>query len=144
MHKANSKALNNAKITQLFDRYATYNGSNPYVAPSILNIIPHLEFNKGAFFPKGGMYSIAICLFELAKSLGVKFHLNSKVSKIVENNGQVLGVEVEGKHVDADYVVCNLDIHFVYKKLLQGYKKPIKTLTQERSTSALIFLLGNK
>ena len=49
MHKANSKALNNEKMTQLFDRYATYNGSNPYVAPSILNIIPHLEFNKGAF-----------------------------------------------------------------------------------------------
>ena len=142
MHKANSKALNNEKMTQLFDRYATYNGSNPYVAPSILNIIPHLEFNKGAFFPKGGMYSIALCLFELAKSLGVKFHLNSKVSRIVENNGQVLGIEVDGIHNNADYIVCNLDIHFVYKNLLQGYKKPIKTLTQERSTSALIFYWG--
>lgn len=144
MHKANSKALNNEKMTQLFDRYATYNGSNPYVAPSILNIIPHLEFNKGAFFPKGGMYSIALSLFELAKSLGVKFHLNSKVSKIIENNGQILGVEVDGIHTNADYVVCNLDIHFVYSKLLQGYKKPINNLIQERSTSALIFYWGIK
>tara|TARA_B100001109_G_scaffold254617_1_gene254880 strand:- start:838 stop:1758 length:921 start_codon:yes stop_codon:yes gene_type:complete len=131
-------------MTQLFDRYATYNGSNPYVAPSILNIIPHLEFNKGAFFPKGGMYSIALSLFELAKSLGVKFHLNSKVSKIIENNGQILGVEVDGIHTNADYVVCNLDIHFVYSKLLQGYKKPINNLIQERSTSALIFYWGIK
>ena len=52
MHKRNAKVLNNEKMTQLFDRYATYNGSNPYLAPSILNIIPHLEFNKGAFFQK--------------------------------------------------------------------------------------------
>ena len=53
-----------------------------------------------------------------------------------------MGVKVEGKCVDADYVVCNLDIHFVYGNLLQGYKKPIKSLTQERSTSALIFYWG--
>ena len=86
-------------------------------------IIPHLEFNKGAFFPKGGMYSIALCLFKLAKSLGVKFHLNTKVSKIIQKNGQVLGVEFAGKHIEANYVVCNLDIHFVYGKLLQGCKK---------------------
>ena len=142
MNQSNSKAFNNEKITQLFDRYATYNGSNPYLAPSILNIIPHLEFNKGAFFPKGGMYSIALCLFELAKSLGVKFHLNSKVSRIVENNGKILGVEVENKLINADYVVCNLDIHFVYEKLLHSHKKPTKILTQERSTSALIFYWG--
>ena len=142
MNQANSKALNNEKMTQLFDRYATYNGSNPYLAPSILNIIPHLEFNKGAFFPKGGMYSIALCLFELAKSLGVKFHLNSKVSRIVENNGKILGVEVENKFINADYVVCNLDIHFVYEKLLHSDKKPTNILNQERSTSALIFYWG--
>ncbi len=142
MHKSNAKALKNEKMTQLFDRFATYNGSNPYLAPSILNIIPHLEYNKGAFFPKGGMYSIALCLFKLAKSLGVKFHLNTKVSKIIQKNGQVLGVEFEGKHVEANYVVCNLDIHFVYGKLLQEVKKPIKNLAQERSTSALIFYWG--
>ena len=105
----------------------------------IINII--LNLIKG-FFPKGGMYSIALCLFDLAKSLGVKFHLNSKVSRIVENKGQVLGVEVDGMHTNADFVVCNLDIHFVYEKLLKGYKKPIKTLSQERSTSALIFYWG--
>ena len=59
MHVVNEKTLKNDKIVQIFDRYATYNGSNPYLAPSILNIIPHLEFNKGAFFPDNGMYSIA-------------------------------------------------------------------------------------
>lgn len=142
MHAANSKALKNEKMTQLFDRYATYNGSNPYVAPSILNIIPHLEFNKGAYFPKDGMYSIASSLFELAQSLGVKFNLNTKVTKILVEDKKVSGVQIGDYKVFSDYVVCNLDIHFVYNFLLKEQKKPSKILAQERSTSALIFYLG--
>lgn len=142
MHAANSKALKNEKMIQLFDRYATYNGSNPYIAPSILNIIPHLEFNKGAYFPKDGMYSIASSLFELAQSLGVKFNLNTKVTKILVEDKKVSGVQIGNDKVLSDYVVCNLDIHFVYNFLLKEQKKPSKILAQERSTSALIFYWG--
>ena len=85
MHNANNETLKNDKMVQLFDRYATYNGSNPYIAPSILNIIPHLEFNKGAFFPNKGMYSISLALHDLALSLGVKFELNSKVDLPIDD-----------------------------------------------------------
>jgi hypothetical protein len=30
LHQANLKDLKHPKLVQLFDRYATYNGSNPY------------------------------------------------------------------------------------------------------------------
>ena len=53
MNKVNENSLKNKKLTQLFNRFATYNGSNPYKAPGILNIISHLEFNQGAFFHNG-------------------------------------------------------------------------------------------
>ena len=52
MHRANQTAFEDEKLVQFFDRYATYNGSNPYQAPATLNVIPHLEFGKGAFFQK--------------------------------------------------------------------------------------------
>jgi phytoene desaturase len=142
MDAANKKAMNNKKMEQLFNRYATYNGSNPYLAPAILNIIPHLEFNKGAFFPTQGMYSIATSLFHLAQSLGVKFHLNSRVTKINIEDKHITGVEIGDLKVNADFVVCNLDVYFVYHNLLKEQKKPVKTLKQERSTSALIFYWG--
>lgn len=67
MNAANESQFKDQKIVQLFNRFATYNGSNPFLAPAILNIIPHLEFNKGAYFPDNGMYSIADALFNLAK-----------------------------------------------------------------------------
>ena len=142
MHAANTDAFANEKMVQLFDRYATYNGSNPYVAPAILNIIPHLEFNKGAFFPNKGMYSISLALYELALSLGVHFHLNTKVDEIVVENKTVKGIVAQGKTIFSDYVVSNLDVFFVYKNLLKNQSISRKIAAQERSSSALIFYWG--
>ncbi|MCB0626506.1 MAG: NAD(P)-binding protein, partial [Saprospiraceae bacterium] len=48
MHQVNQRQLQHPKLVQLFDRFATYNGSNPYRAPGILNIIPHFEHHFGA------------------------------------------------------------------------------------------------
>ena len=66
----------NPLTQQLFNRYATYNGSDPYQTPATLTIIPHLEFNLGAYFPKQGMHDISMSLYKLALSLGVCYHFN--------------------------------------------------------------------
>jgi phytoene dehydrogenase-like protein len=50
MAQTNEKRFLSPKLRQIFNRYATYNGSDPWQAPATLHIIPHLEFNKGAFF----------------------------------------------------------------------------------------------
>ncbi len=47
VHNANAGFFRDDKTLQLFDRFATYNGSDPYRAPATLNIIPHVEFNTG-------------------------------------------------------------------------------------------------
>ena len=83
MNKANENNLNHPKLVQIFNRYATYNGSNPYKAPGILNIIPHLENEFGVFFPENGMYSITKSLEKLAIDLGIEFKYNSKVEEII-------------------------------------------------------------
>ena len=54
MNSALEKQFNNPQLIQLFNRYATYNGSNPYKAPATLNVIPHLEFFYGAYLPIKG------------------------------------------------------------------------------------------
>jgi phytoene desaturase len=144
MDAANASAMNNEKMRQLFNRYATYNGSNPYKAPGILNIIPHLEFNKGAYFPKGGMHSITLSVYQLAKDLGVTFHFNNKVEKILVADKKAVGVSVSTKEILADVVVCNMDVVPAYRYLMPEQKQPEKILKQERSSSALIFYWGIK
>lgn len=144
MNSVNKKTLGNDKLVQLFNRYATYNGSNPYVAPGILNIIPHLEFGRGAFFPKTGMHSITTNLFKKAKSLGVDFHFNAKVEVVKVKNRNVKSIIANGKQLEADLFVSNMDIVPFYKRLLPKEKQPEKVIAQERSSSALIFYWGIK
>ena len=79
MNSVNETSLKHPKLVQYFNRYATYNGSSPYLAPATLNIIPSLEHHLGAYFPLGGMYSITKSLFNLCKDLGVTFYFNKKV-----------------------------------------------------------------
>lgn len=144
MHGVNQKALQEPHLVQLFNRYATYNGSNPYKAPGILNIIPHLEHNQGAFFPHGGMHNITLSLVELAKSLDVEFHFNERVEKIEVQNKKAVGIWVNKKFQAADVVVSNMDVVPTYRNLLKEQKAPEKILKQERSSSALIFYWGIK
>jgi diapolycopene oxygenase len=142
MHEANWRDLKNEYLVQLFDRYATYNGSNPYQAPGVLNIIPALEHGQGAFLPHGGMYAITHAIYKLAKDLGVQFFLNSPVEQILTKKNKAIGLKVKGEEVLADLVVCNSDIVPAYRKLTPNLPKPRKVLEQERSSSALIFYWG--
>lgn len=141
---ANNRSFKDQRVAQLFNRYATYNGSNPYQAPATLNVIPHFEYHFGAFIPKKGMHSITLSLTQLAKDVGVKFHFNTKITEIVYDESKVLGVKAGGPLISSDVVISNLDIWFTYHHLLPKLPPPTKLLTQERSSSALIFYWGIK
>lgn len=144
MNTANSAQFKDSKSQRIFNRYATYNGSSPYKAPAILNIIPHLEYNKGAFFPKGGMISITNALHQLASDIGVEFMLNCNVDRINVDSKKITGVTFNNTFLNADIVVSNADIKTVYDHLLPTKSKLKKVLKQERSSSALIFYWGIK
>jgi phytoene desaturase len=142
MNQSNNQLLDDPRLVQLFNRYATYNGSDPYQTPATMNIIPHLEMEMGAYFPKGGMVSITQALVQLAERQGVAFRYNAPVEKIITENKQAIGVQVSGKEIRFDRIVCNMDIVNAYKKLLPDVKAPKFLLTQPKSSSALIFYWG--
>ncbi len=132
-----------AKETQqIFNRFATYNGSNPYKAPAMLSLIPHLEQTEGAYYPHGGMINITNALYKLALKKGVQFHFDAAVQKIICPDNIATGIVVNDENIMADVVVSNSDIYFTYKNLLSNNIKAKKVLKQERSSSALAFYWG--
>ena len=142
LHGVNTSYFKDPKLIQLFDRYATYNGSSPYKTPGIMSMIPHLEMHYVTFLPKGGMKSITSSLYDLAIRHGVSFRFNEPVLKIFHNKGSVAGLETaEGKY-ESDMVISNADVFTSYQNLLKDAIQPIKILEQERSSSALIFYWG--
>ncbi len=144
LHSLNKQTFEEPKLTQLFDRYATYNGSDPYQTPATMSIIPHLEYNIGAYFPKNGMHGITAALYQLAKDLGVIFHFNTKTEEILVENNMAIGILANGTTYKADVVISNMDISPTYRKLLPNVPPPEKTLNQPRSGSGLIFYWGIK
>lgn len=142
MDAFNRKRFRSNEAVQLFNRFATYNGSNPYQAPGMLTMIPHLEQNQGTYYPYGGMISITNALHQLALKKGVRFHFNHSVETILHENGRCSGIQVDGKKIPAHVVVSNADIHQTFHKLLNDPIKTKKIEKIERSSSALIFYWG--
>lgn len=144
MHQVNQNRLNHPKLVQLFDRFATYNGSNPYKAPGVLNSIPHLEFGIGSFFPTEGMHQILLACMKLAEELGVTFQFNERVKSIQIANRTVIGIETQKGSYPAELIISNCDVKQTYKELIPRENAPKKTMKQEPSSSALIFYWGIK
>lgn len=144
MNEANSKRFKNNKTVQLFNRFATYNGSNPYQAPALINIIAHLEHNMGAFAPKGGMHEITKHLYHLSLNLGVEYKMNTRALNINTENDIVKSIDTNNGNIKADIVVSDVDIKHLYTKLLDKKYYPTKILSQEKSLSGLIFYWGIK
>ena len=142
MHHKNKSWFDHPKIVQMFDRYATYNGSNPYKTPATLNIIPHLEHNIGAFFPEGGMYQITHALYKLAADMGVKFYFNQVVDEVVVRNNEAIAIRTADKELPFDMIISDVDVVTLYKNMLPGFAVPSGQLRFERSSSAMIFYWG--
>ena len=142
LHDVNKSRFPDKRVVQLFDRYATYNGSDPYKTPGTLQVISHLEHNLGAFFPKNGMRTIIDSLFGQAEKLGVHFHFQAKVQQVLVQRKKVTGLEVNRERINFDTVISNIDIYRFYSDLLPDEKKLEKLKKAERSTSAFIFYWG--
>jgi diapolycopene oxygenase len=145
MNNENSGRFVTPYARQFYNRFATYNGSDPYKAPATLNVIPHLESAMGAWYPEGGMRRIPMAVYELALRLGVRFRFNAKVERILldTRKKKVHGLLLEGgEEVPADIVLSNADVFPTYKKLLPDLKAPARVEQVDSSSSALIFYWG--
>jgi phytoene desaturase len=143
MNEGNRRFFKDPHLLQIFNNYATYIGSNPYVAPATLNVIQHLEINLGAYMPDKGIYSMVEALVKLAEEVGVIFKLSTRVVEILTANNKIVGIATESDaNLPFDRVVSNMDIYFTYKKLLPGAKLPLRIINQPKSSSIMAFYWG--
>jgi phytoene desaturase len=144
MNESLEKKFKTPHAVQLFNRYATYNGSDPYKCPATMNVIAAPEYAQGGFMLKNGMPQLSEAMFQLACEMGIQFQFNSRVEKIEVTQNKATGVWSNGTFYPADLVASNMDVQFTYKQLLPNQKHPENILSQPRSTSAVIFYWGMK
>jgi phytoene desaturase len=143
LHNFNQKELQEEHLIQIFDRYATFNGSSPFKTPATMRLISYIENsqepNLGVFNPRNGIRDIPKAIYELALELGVVFAFNTEVEKIVEIQSKVAGVVVEDNFLEHQIVVSNQDYYSTQEKLLGRDLKNKGKLLQNLSSSVVVF-----
>ena len=127
-------------LRQVFNRYATYNGSSPYRAPATFNLIAYVELMQGGWHVHGGMYQIARALERTARRLGVTIHCNTAAERILIHRGRVAGVALAGgEQLITDTIIANVDPRYVATTLLGG---SLAAPAGELSYSGFVLMLG--
>lgn len=146
IHSYVKKHFTNPRLQQVLEYPTVFLGSSPYSAPALYSLMSALDFDEGVFYPKGTMYAVVESLVHLGSTLGVHYHPNSNVEKIITEKGRAIGVQLsKGATEMADVVISNADLHFTETQLLQPREQSYPESywsKREPSPSALLMYLG--
>jgi len=143
-HYRNMSAyFDDPRLKTAFTFQDVYMGLSPFEAPATFSLMPYTELAHGVWYPKGGMYSVVETLTNLAREAGVEFIFNSAVERIDTNSMHARGVLLaDGPRLDADVVLANADLPYVYQNLLPQ-DGMAKALSRKRfSCSVISFFWG--
>ncbi|MGE9271184.1 MAG: phytoene desaturase family protein [Verrucomicrobiales bacterium] len=131
-------------LRHIFEYFIKYVGSSARDAPGYMNMMPIIQFDYGLWYVKDGMYQLARGLERLLKEQEISVKLNTEVREIVKNGNQVTGVMTAlGDRLDADYVVCNMEVIPAYQKLLREPPRFLKKFAKfAPACSGLVIHLG--
>ncbi|KAI8206271.1 Phytoene desaturase [Colletotrichum sp. SAR 10_76] len=107
------------RLRRVFTFAVMYMGMSPFDAPATYSLLQYTEFAEGIWYPRGGFHSVVAALVRIGESLGVKYRLNTPVSKVLTDGQKATGVILEsGESLTADVVVVNADLVYAYGNLL--------------------------
>jgi len=138
------KNFKNPNLTQILQFPVLFLGAKPSATPAFYNFMSYADFGLGTWHPKNGMYSVVLGIEKLAKELGVKFHLNSEVQKILTKGNKASGVRVNEKDFFSDIVLSGAD--YVHSESLLDFKDRVYSEKYWKkkvfAPSALLFFIG--
>ena len=120
-----------------------YMGLSPFEAPATFSMMPYTEMVHGVWYPKGGLYQVVEAVTAIAREAGVEFAFGCPVERIDVTDHHVGGVTLkDGQRIQADAVLANADLPYVYNELLPPEKTAQKLLNKRYSCSVLSFFWG--
>ena len=138
-----STYFDDPRLKAAFTFQDVYMGLSPFDAPATFSMMPYTELAHGVYYPRGGMYSIVETLMDLAHAAGVEFVFDSTVEKIDVDGARTRGVLlVDGRRIDADAVLANADLPYVYQDLLPDQDLASSLARKRFSCSVISFFWG--
>ncbi len=131
------------RLKAAFTFQDVYMGLSPFDAPATFSMMPYTELAHGVWYPKGGMYRVVEALMTMARQAEVEFEFNAPVERIALQSSKVDGVVLkDGRHLNAQVVIANADLPYVYQHLLPKDGLAEKISRKRFSCSVISFFWG--
>ncbi len=96
------------RLRQILQYTLVFLGGSPKNTPALYNLMSHVDFNLGVYYPTGGIGAVVDAIVALAQDLGVETEIGAEVTGI-DRSGGALVVRGEWGERKADVVVSNAD-----------------------------------
>lgn len=138
------KKFKNERLIQILEFPVLFLGAKPSDTPSFYSFMNFADFGLGTWHPKTGMFDVVIAMEKLARELGVIFHVNSNIEKIIVENKKAVGLIVNGESVKSDVILSGADYHHTETLLDEKYRVYSEKYWETRvfAPSSLLFYIG--
>ncbi|OYR78892.1 phytoene dehydrogenase [Halorubrum distributum] len=133
------------KLQQLMQYTLVFLGGSPTNTPALYNLMSHVDYNMGVYYPEGGIGAVVDGIVELAEELGVEFITDAEVTGIEGRYGAFAVDTENGERYLADRVVSDADYAHTEQELLPERKRQYTEEYWESRTyapSAFLLYLG--
>jgi phytoene desaturase len=137
------KYFRDHRLKAAFTFQDMYLSLSPYEAPATFSLLQYAEFADGVWFPMGGMYSIVEALAGISQKWGARFLYDTPVERINVVGRQATGATLaDGRQIEADIVVANADLPYVYRCLLPNDGMASRLDRKKYTCSTVMFYWG--
>ncbi len=125
------------RVTYALSYPSKYLGLHPTTCSSVFGVVPYLELQFGVWHVMGGFRALAKGMQKCAEDLGVVFRFESKVAKVIVEQGVAKGVVLaSGEQLSADAVVVNADLPYAATELIDAAVRSGTRLSDQRLARA--------
>lgn len=138
------KKFKNQQLIQILEFPVLFLGAKPSDTPSFYSFMNYADFGLGTWHPKTGMFDVVRAMKSLAEELGVVFHTNSNIEKIIVENKIAIAIVVNGEIIDSDLVLSGADYHHTETLLDKEHRAYSEKYWDSRvfAPSSLLFYVG--
>ncbi|MFB6089550.1 MAG: phytoene desaturase family protein [Halobellus sp.] len=133
------------KLQQIMQYTLVFLGGAPNNTPALYNLMSHVDFNMGVYYPENGLGGVVDGIVELGEELGVDFRVDAPVAEIKGREGAFAVRTESGREWFPDYVVSDADYRHTEMELLPPGKRQYDEAYWESRTyapSAFLLYLG--
>ncbi len=117
------KYFEHPKLQQIMQYTLVFLGGAPNNTPALYNLMSHVDFNMGVYYPENGLGGVVDGVVELGEELGVDFRTDAPAAEIEGREGAFVTRTEDGREFFSDYVVSDADYRHTEMELLDEEKR---------------------